>query len=143
MSERNKAIVRLFFEEVWNRGNTAVVEELCASGFSLHGREGKRALSVQAHQRLVTDWRAAFPDYELTIEHLIAEGDMVALHGTGRATHGGMWQSVAATGKSVVVTETDLFRLADGKLTDWWVDWDALGLMQQIGAIPAPATATA
>ncbi len=67
----------------------------------------------------------------------------MVLHGTGRATHGGSWQGVAATGKPVTVTETDIYRVTNGKVSDWWVDWDALGLMQQIGAVPVPAPATA
>jgi steroid delta-isomerase-like uncharacterized protein len=143
MSDTNKEIVRRFFEEVWNRGNLEVIEELCAPDFGIHGRDGKRALNVQAHKRLVSDWRTAFPDYALTFEQLIAEGDTVMLHGTGHATHRGTWQGVAATGKAVTATETNIFLLEGGRLTDWWVDWDALGLMRQIGAIPTPAAATA
>jgi steroid delta-isomerase-like uncharacterized protein len=84
-------------------------------------------------------WFAAFPDAQVTIEDLIAEGDKVTLRATVRGTHRGQFMGIAPTGKHVTMTGITIFRVAGGKIAEAWQNLDTLGLMQQLGAIPQMA----
>jgi steroid delta-isomerase-like uncharacterized protein len=136
-SEDNKAIVRRIFEEVWNRGNLAVVDELVAPNFvfhdpstTLHGPEGIK--------KYVMMYLKAYPDTHFTIEDQIAEGERVVTRWTVTATHKGELQGIPPTGKQVRVTGIVISHVAKGKVVEDWINWDALGMMQQLGVIPAP-----
>ena len=114
MSERNKAQVRRVIEEIYNRGDLAVVDELAASDLVIHassqdirGRDGAK--------QYVAALRAGFPDLHLTVEDQVAEGDMVVTRWTARGTHTGAFQGIPATGKAVRVAGTDIDRIIDGK----------------------------
>jgi steroid delta-isomerase-like uncharacterized protein len=144
MSEENKAVVRRFIEEVWNSGNLAVIDELIAEDHVDHdpaqagapgGREGMRAF--------VQMYRSAYPDSHLELGEMIAEGDLVAAPWTATGTHQGELMGIAPTGKSVTVTGIGIDRVVDGKIVESWANYDALGMLAQLGAIPAPAGATA
>jgi steroid delta-isomerase-like uncharacterized protein len=143
MSEQNKMLVRRGIEELWNRGNFAVLDELVASDFvvhastpaaEIHGREGAKQFLSMLH--------AAFPDIHFTIEDQIAEGDRVVTRWTARATHRGEFQGiiqrVPATGKQVRLTGINIDRIANGKTVECWGYRDELGLLQQLGVLPAP-----
>ena len=84
---------------------------------------------------------AAFPDLHSTVEYLIAEGDMVVSRFTMRGTHQGEFIGIPPTGKQVKVTGMVIHRFADGKIVEYWVKWDVLGMMQQLGVIPPPTGA--
>ena len=140
MSEHNKRLVRRGIEEVWNRGNLAAVDELVASDFvihsspdEIHGPEGAKQYAAML--------RAAFPDIHLTIDDQIAEGDRVVTRWTARGTHLGPFQGIPSTGKQVRVTAIDIDRVANGKLVECWTNVDELGLLRQLGVLPAPARA--
>jgi steroid delta-isomerase-like uncharacterized protein len=114
VSERNKAQVRRVIEEIYNRGDLAVVDELAASDLVIHassqeirGRDGAK--------QYVAALRAGFPDLHLTVEGQVAEGDMVVTRWTARGTHTGAFQGISATGKAVRVAGTDIDRIIDGK----------------------------
>jgi predicted ester cyclase len=81
----------------------------------------------------------AFPDAQATTDHLLAEGDLVVVHDTVRGTHEGDLMGVSPTGKQVEVEFIHVFRIAGGRIAERWGLIDAMGLMQQIGALPAPA----
>lgn len=136
MSERNKAQVRRVIEEIYNRGDLAVVDELAASDLVIHassqdirGRDGAK--------QYVAALRAGFPDLHLTVEDQVAEGDMVVTRWTARGTHTGAFQGIPATGKAIRVTGTDIDRIIDGKTVECWAHVDELGLMQQLGVVAA------
>ena len=138
-TEANKAVVRRFIEEA-SGGNLAVVDELVAPGFVFHnpadpgvggGPEGVR--------RWLAGNREAFPDFRFTIEDQIAEGAKVVTRLTGRGTHRGEAFGVPATGKPVTITAIFIDEVADGKLVGHWDEADILGVVQQLGAPPAPA----
>lgn len=80
----------------------------------------------------------AFPDLRFVTEAIIAEGDTVATRGVLTGTHTGPFAGMPATGKAVRVSYIDMIRIVDGKLVEHWVQLDQLGMMQQLGAIPAP-----
>jgi predicted ester cyclase len=78
------------------------------------------------------------PDLQLTIEHLIAEDDFAAIRVTGGGTHSGVWRGVQPTGKTWKATCNAHYRVANGKIVDFWVNWDWLSIMQQLGAVTGP-----
>ena len=79
---------------------------------------------------------AAFPDFDSTIDLLVAEGDIVAGRMTTTGTHTGDFMGIPATGKRVTFTETHIVRIANGKAVEHWGNQDDLGMMQQLGVIP-------
>jgi steroid delta-isomerase-like uncharacterized protein len=136
MSEQNKAQIRRVIEEVYNRGDLGVIDEVAASDLvihassqEIHGREGAK--------QYVAALRAGFPDLHFTVEAQIAEGDMVVTRWTARGTHRGKFQSVPATGREIRLAGTDIDRIIGGKVVECWAHVDELGLMQQLGAIEA------
>ena len=136
-AEENKAIVRRVIEELWNKGNLAVIDELYAADFV---RDDPATPGVpggpDSEKQVATMYRSAFPDLRLTIEGMIAEGDQVALRWTSTGTHRGDLQGLAPTGKSIQTSGITILRFANGKVVEECARWDTLGLMQQLGAIP-------
>jgi steroid delta-isomerase-like uncharacterized protein len=136
MSEQNKARIRRVIEEVYNRGDLDLVDEVAASDLIIHaasqdirGREGAK--------QYVATLRAGFPNLHFTIEDQVAEGDTVVTRWTARGTHGGEFQGVPATGREVLMTGTDIDRMAGGRVVECWSHADELGLMRQLGAAEA------
>jgi steroid delta-isomerase-like uncharacterized protein len=134
--EENKALVHRYLEEVYNKKNVAAIDELIAPNLIAHAygppadREGyKQVLSM-----LFT----AFPDYHLTVEDMVAEGDKVAVRFTWSGTHKGEFTGLAPTGKQVTVTAMTIHRVEDGKVVETWGLVDRLGQMQQLGVVPSP-----
>jgi steroid delta-isomerase-like uncharacterized protein len=128
----NKAILHRYAEEIFNQGNLAVIDEIIApnvvsrtSGADIHNRESFRTFVVQ--------FRASFLDIRCTIEDMIAEGDLVAIHWTFCGTQRGEFLGIAPTGKTMTATGTNFYRLRDGQIEQTWGDWDLLGLQQQLG----------
>jgi len=142
MSEENKALVRRWFEEVFNQQDFDVAEEIVAQDHVDHdptlpdtpsGPEGvKQSVSL---------YHGAFPDAHITVEDQIAEGDLVATRWTGRGTHQGDLMGVPPSGNRVTVAGITINRISGGKIVESWDSYDALGMMQQVGAIPAPEQA--
>lgn len=137
MSEQNTALVRRAVEEVWNRGDFAVVDELVTSdivvrapmpGHEIHGPAGIKEFYAAL--------RAGFPDIHFTIEDQFAAGDRVVTRWTTRATHTGAFQGMPPTGKQVRMAGIDIDRIADGKVVECWPVMDELGLLQQLGVVP-------
>ncbi len=135
--EENKAIELRFFEEVVNKGNLAVIDELVAANFVDRSaplgvapdREGYKQFFAMAH--------SAFPDFHSTLEDMIAEGDKVVQRFTVRGTHKGEWMGIALTGKQIEMGGIAVHRLAGGKIVEDWTSMDMLGMMQQLGVIPS------
>ena len=133
----NRALMERFIEEVWNRGNLEVADEIFhPQAFSPSapnlppGAEGVKAIA--------TMFRNAFPDFWMEIEYMVAEDDRVAARFRQGGTHKGELMGIAPTGKQVSWTETGILRVADGKVVESWYDVDMIGLMQQLGVIPSP-----
>ena len=88
------------------------------------------------------EFRSAFPDFHVTIEDQIAEGDRVATRWTMRGTHEGEFRGISPTGKQITVTGIGIFRFSDGKVVESWDNFDQLGMMRQLGVIPSPEEST-
>lgn len=135
-TEENKAISRRWREEL-DKGNWAVLDEYLSSDFVLH-MPGSPPLDQAGVKQVLTMIYGAFPDFHTTFEDQIAEGDKVALRMTFRGTHQGEFQGIPPTGKPITVSAIVIDRIVDGKLVEHWSQFDALGMLQQLGAIPAP-----
>jgi steroid delta-isomerase-like uncharacterized protein len=142
MSADTKAIARRFLEEAFNSGNLDVVDELVAPEFVNHDAAlPEPGVGIEAAKASITGYREAFPDLRLTIELQLAEGEYVTTRWSARGTHQGNLMGMAPTGKQATVTGITIDRIVDGRFVESWTNWDTLGLMQQLGVIPALATA--
>ncbi len=138
MSAENKAIVRRYVEEVLNKKNLALIDELFASTFIDHDTSMPEAKGPAGIKRVAAMVHASFPDLHFTVEDMVAEGDKVVYRYTVRGTHLGDFMGIAPTGKQFAVTGIHIYRVADGKLQEEWENWDMLGLMRQLGVLPEP-----
>ncbi len=153
-TEDNKSIVRRMYEAVWNRGNVAAVDELFAPNYVNHFDVPANApvpaewqFSHEGFKQFISQWRTTFPDFQYTIELQVAEGDLVVTRAAARGTHKGEYRGVEfkgipPTGKQITWTETSIDRIADGKIVEGWFNEDAVGRLQQIGALPMPGQAS-
>jgi predicted ester cyclase len=139
-TEENKSLVRRYVEQILNRGNMAVADELLAPDYKRYTSPTAVPLTVDVQKQRLAGIRAAFPDWHLTVEDMIAEGDRVAFRATIRGTHMGVFQNVAPTGKQVTVSALDIVRIEKGKFIEHWGGPDLLNLLQQLGAVVAPGT---
>lgn len=142
--DESAGLDRRLYEEVWNDGNLDTVEDLIAPDLVFGGQP----LSPADYRAWVTGFRRAFPDLHVEIEGQVAAEETVASrltwHGTSTAElEAGLvpgWQgsAIAPTGRPVAWTAISLHRFVAGKLTEGWLNADILGLLQQLGAVPAP-----
>jgi steroid delta-isomerase-like uncharacterized protein len=135
--DENKAIYSRFIEEVWNRGNVDLCDELFTPDATSPsapqlppGPEGVKAV--------VRMFRTAFPDFYMTIEDILAEDDLVVARFVEGGTHQGEFMGIPATGRRTEFTEIAIVRLRDGRLVETRWEVDMLGLLQQLGAVPRP-----
>lgn len=138
MSEQSKALARRSMDEVFAQGNLDAIAEIFAADYVEHdpASDGE----IRGHEGVRRDLEPyvnAFSDTEVTYEDQLAEGDRVATRFTVRATHVEEFRGIPPTGERIEVTGTVIFRVTDGRLQEGWWNWDTLGLMQQLGAIPA------
>jgi steroid delta-isomerase-like uncharacterized protein len=144
MSEQNTTNVRRLFEEVWNKGNQVVADELFAANYAHHDPSTPElGQGPQSEKRRVTLYRNAFPDLRFTIEEVIAAGETVVARYTAHGTHKGELNGIAPTGKQINVSGITICRFANGKIAEGWVNWDALGMMQQLGVVAEPVKSKA
>jgi steroid delta-isomerase-like uncharacterized protein len=137
MSEQNKTAVRRLFDELWNKGNLPVADELIAPTYTHHDASTPDVgRGPESEKKRVTHYRNAFPDMRLTIEDIIAEGETVIARWSCRGQHKGELNGIAPTGKQFAISGVTIARFANGKMVEGYVNWDALALMQQLGVVP-------
>ncbi len=142
--EDNKAALRRFIEEVWNQGQVAVVDELCAPDFILHHEPPWPDDLTADLKQWVTGAHNAFSDFHVTIEDMIAEGEQVVVRWTMNGTNTGDFLNpltmmpIPPAGKHVTMMGIYIFRFAGGKFVEGWHHQDSLGMLQQLGMLPAP-----
>ena len=136
MSEENKAIARRLIDEVITEGNLDVVDEIMAADYVHHDPANPDAPGgPEGYKELVRKYRAAFSDLQLTVDELVAEGDAVTTRWSWSGTHDGELEGIAPTGVHTSGTGISINHFSDGKTTEAWIVWDALGLMRQLGVV--------
>lgn len=138
MSAENKAIARRVIEECFNQGNLALADELYTANYVNHNAPPGFPQGPEGFKQEAGMYRNAFPDIQITIEEQIAEGDRVVSRWTARGTHQGELMGIPPTNKKATVTGIVIDRIAGGKIVEHWENFDQLGMMQQLGIIPAP-----
>ena len=134
MSDSGKAAVRRYFESLNNR-DTSSLGDLVADDVEFHGMEVSGLDQLRAKADAIAD---AFPDFQVTIEDLIAEDDRVVARTTERGTHVREFEGIPATGRSFEVDEVNIFRFENGKVAEVWQISDQLGYLTQLGLLPQP-----
>ena len=138
MSSENELLVRRFFEEFCNDRRAEVADEIIAADYVSHGPQAPPAAGpdgVRARVGLYQDSVGGRWD----VQEILSTGDRVIVRWIGRGVHQGELMGVAPTGKPIAVEAISVFRIDGGKIAEEWTVWDALGLLQQVGAVPAPA----
>ena len=133
-TEQNKSTYRSFIQQVFNEGRLDALDEFLAPSYVIRDAPPGTPLGAEGVKQVVSMFRGAFPDLEITLDDLIAEGDKVAARSTLRGTHRGTLFGIAATGKPVSMTSLTLVCIVDGRLVESWVKNDVTSLMNQLGA---------
>jgi steroid delta-isomerase-like uncharacterized protein len=132
---------RRLLEESFNAGNFELIEQFVASDALNHDPSLPAQLrdvrGPDGLKRVVTMYRAAFPDVRMTVDDVIASGDRVVLRWHSEGTHRGELAGLAPTGVHGSVTGISIDRWQDGKIVEAWIEWDNMGLARQLGAAPA------
>ena len=137
-TEENKALVRRYWEEFFNKRNLAVIDELIAPNYVSHDSGGSESLGREAARQVATSTFGGFPDFHATVKDQVAEGDKVVTRGFARMTQRGEFMGIPPTGKDVTFTWVAIDRIEGGKIVEAWSEGDGLGLLRQLGAIPTP-----
>ena len=138
-ADENKAFIRHWVEQGWNQGDLGLVETYFAADYQLHDPAmPPLPPGPQGFRGFMAALRAAFPDLHYAIEDMVAEGDRVVWRATLTGTHRGEFNGIPATNRTVRVSGMILSRLAAGQFAEDWSVVDMLGLLQQLGVIPAP-----
>lgn len=135
---RNKALFHRWFGQVWNDGHYEVAHEVISPKMRVHGAGGQPVeQGPDGLVGLISTWRTAFPDGHMYSSALVAEGDLVAALLTWRGTHAAEFYGAPPSGKTVVCTSIGIDRIEGGIIVDGWGELDMVGMMQQMGALPA------
>ena len=139
MSTENKSNARRWFEDVFSQGNMNAISELIAPEYVNHDPNvpGGAWQGLEGAKALIGTYRTAFPDVQFSIDHQIAENDLVMTRWTARGTHTGTLGQFPISHKPVVITGTNLKRIVNGKTVEEWANFDMLGLLRQIGVFPS------
>jgi predicted ester cyclase len=133
LAEKNKALVRRFLDEVYNKGNLAVADEVIAEKYVSHNQLAIEVLGPEGIKNIAKMQRAAFPDQVSFIEDMIAEGDKVVVRGKDTGTHSGApFMGIPAKGNKFTITWIDVFRVENGKLVEAWLEIDVERFRKQL-----------
>jgi len=133
--EENKAIVRRFYDEFFNKGNLQIVNELHTADYQHHDPNAPDpGGGAEGYIKRNSLFLKAFPDRRLTFEDQVAEGDRVATRIIMRSTQTGDLPGIPATGKRVTVESMHICRISNGRIAEEWELFDALGMLTQLGA---------
>jgi steroid delta-isomerase-like uncharacterized protein len=139
-AEQNKKIIRCLFEEGMNQRNFSLMNECIADNYVNHDMPGGEP-GPEGFRKVIENFVNGFPDMRIRLDEVIGDGNIVATRGEWSGTHSGNFMGIPATGKKVKIKYIDMWRLENGKGVENWVQMDMPGLMQQLGVMPAPATA--
>jgi predicted ester cyclase len=135
LADRNKEIARRFREDLWNTGDLAIADEIIAPDCLIHARVPLAtdfARGPDALRQLVLFYHLAFSDIRMSVDQLIAEGDVIAARWTGRGIHSGELLGLPAARGETVTSGIDFLRVAAGQIVEGWVAWDILSLVEQL-----------
>ncbi len=135
----DKALISRIADDIWNRGDLAVIDEIMAADARYHGPHLPGGTGGREDwRRAIAMYLGAFPDSHVVFEELIASGDTVVGRWTATATHTGQLPGLAPTGKRIDISGITIYRIAGGKIAEAWEQLDMLGMWQQLGIVALP-----
>ena len=137
-AEENKAIARRVYEAI-NQKNLDGLDEVVASDMTDHDAGPGQAPGLEGVKQLFSSVHTAFPDFQMNVEDMIAEGEKVVARVSWSGTHQGEFMGIAPTGNRVEVSGIDILRITEGKIVEHWGNFDDLGMMQQLGVMEPPS----
>jgi predicted ester cyclase len=146
--ESNKQLARRFVEEVWNGKDLDLIDELYHPDYTGHWFQVDGTDATRDDlKEFVAGIHEGFPDYEMDVEFILAEDDLVSLGFTGMGTHENEWMGIPPSGETEAPERPTpghmSFRVEDDQIVEGWATWDALGLMQALGVLPENLSAMA
>jgi steroid delta-isomerase-like uncharacterized protein len=136
-TEQNKALIRRGFEDAINTGKLELLADIVGPTYVNHDMPMEQP-GPDGLRQVLAPFLSAFPDFAVTIEDIVGEGDKVVTRGVFTGTQRGAFMGIPATGTAVRVPYMDMWRVEDGKAVENWVRLDTLSLLQQLGAMPSP-----
>lgn len=137
-NEKYLELVRQLFEDAFNAGNMALVDEAVAPNYVDHSTFAAPAPGVEGFKLRITNLRKTFPDGTFTVDEIFAHADKVVFRWTFRGKDTGGFMGREPTQRSVTVAGINIERLAEGKIVEHWSAPDNLGMLQQLGIVPTP-----
>jgi len=134
-AEENKAIVRRYLDEAWNKGNVNILDELMTPDYARYMGTAGAHLDREGQKQRIAGFHKALGDLQLALDDMVAEGDRVTIRIRVTGTHRDALMGVPTTGKQITVAAIDILRLVDGKVVEHWGVMDTYGLLQQLGAV--------
>lgn len=135
MSLNYRKLSHRWFEEIWNKGRTEVIDEFVTDA-SIGHSEAADASSVPAFKQFHGEFLAAFPDLKIHIEDTVSEGDNVVVRWRAEGTHAGAWRGVAPTNRRIEIRGMSWFRYQDDKVAEAWDSWSPAALLLQLREEP-------
>lgn len=140
MSEKHQATVRRVFEEVWGKGRLDGLEAILTNDIAVHDpMEPTKGLN--AYKDAVRKYRTAFPDLRFDIDELLSVSDKVVARWHATGTHRGPLETLPPTGRQATITGISILRFSGDRICEQFDNWDALGMMQQLGVVTLPGKA--
>ncbi len=140
-TEQNKALIRRYIDLMNEHNLDAAFANLSPNFLTHNIPPTGMSAGIEATKQFFTMLLNVFPDFQATLEDIIAEGDKVVIRFTFRGTHTGEFMGAPPTGKQVAYSIITIYRIADGKMAEVWSEADQLGMMQQLGLVPPPQPA--
>lgn len=137
--EQNKALLRRFWDEVFNEKNLDAIDEMFTADWAYHGAGGQELRGPESLKEFLGSYFRAFPDMEATVDEILAEEDKVVTRATGRGTHQGELMGMPPTGKQISVPVICITRVVDNKIAEDWELIDLYGMLQQLGVLASPS----
>lgn len=134
-AKENKILLRRYFREVWEKQNPAAVKQFLASNYRRYTSPDTAPLTLHDQLQRLIGFCTAFPDIQIVVEEIIAEGDYIAFRSTMRGTHHGEFLGIAPIGKQVTVGLVDVIRVENGKFVEQWGGPDLFDLLRQLGMV--------
>ncbi len=138
-AENNKALVRRLIDEMWNKGQLDFARQCMAENAINHDPVNPIPPGPDGFMELVRTYRVTFPDVHFTVDDQIAESDKLVSRWTAVGTNHGELQGMPATHRPSTITGIQIDRFENDKIVKSWVNWDTVGMLQQLGVIPAPS----
>ena len=136
-AEETRAVVERFWDEIWNKKNLRVVDEMLPDDVVIHNF-GNVVQGREAWRQSFDPFFTGFPDLRFTSEFMIVDGDKAAVRWVAKGTHTGVFRGIPPTGKEIRIGGMAGYRVVEGKIVEGWSHPDTLGLMMQLGATLAP-----